>query len=482
MRHGYLRPDESAVTNAENALRSKGTDDLARLVEDRGRTFDSVIEEAGVEINFDSVKTLGGTNDEKRDKLSQVIAERTAASNIIKERQEIEQAEAENNEANERLEDYRRGPRLFTPEQVREIAAGGQQSNALPQSTRLAEAIGNHFGDGADFVNRFGAPFAFSTEVELSSFIREPVNVITAANTMRTGSGNTGAQANVGFLRFPPLQDDVEYFPRRMVSVFQFLSRNARTIPMGAGGAYRYSAEVAPTGTAPAFRAEASALSQRKFQTEIRTTNLQICGSWVPVSREEFLDVQGFSMFLNNVLRDDVLLSVDQALLTGNGNAPNILGLEQIQNVQTVDMAPGSGVTFFGTTLVHQAMSEAFSQGHTISDFIVMNPADWHETRTFRDTEERLTVGSELVDVRPSLFGLPVIQTPAATENTVFVGASSKLQVIQQGGVQVEWTNAHDDGFSKLIDAVRGYCRIGLVSRRDVGQAKVTNYAAKTTG
>ena len=457
MRHGYLRPSDEAVQNAENALRSRGTDDIARLVEERGRTFENVMNEAGVEINFDSVTTLGGTGDEKRDKLSTVIAERTAGMNIMAERQEREQAEAENAEANERLQEYRRGPRLFTPEQVRQLATSASP-NPAPHSTALAEQVQNYFGDGNDFASRFGSPFAFETSVPLMGIVNEPVNVIAAGSTVQTGDGGTGSQANTGFLRFPPLQPDLEYAARRMPSVFSFLSgRVARNLPANYGGAYRYSAETAPTENAPAFRAQATALPRRKYGTEIRTENLQICGTWVPVAREEFMDVPGFTMFLNNILRDDVLLSVDTSLISGDGTGANLTGLNNISGVNTVDIsaivasaALNSGDSYYGVTGVHQAITTNFATGHAMSDFIVMNPNDWHEVRTQRDTQERFLVGDALVEVRPSLFGLPVINTPGQTENSVFVGSSSKLMLLTQGGIMVEWTNSHDDGFQQV--------------------------------
>ena len=488
MRHGYLRPDEAAVTAAENALRAKSTDEIAEIVEGETTLFDKVMGEAGVNIDFSNDTSLGGaTNDDKADKLSESIARRAAGGNIIAERQEAEAAKNENEAANERLREYRRGPRLFTPEQVREIASQNTSgANAAPASMALAEQVRNHFGDGRDFSNRFGSPFGFETTVPVSSLVMEPQNVIAEADTMRPGTGGTETQTGIGVLRFPPLQPDYEYFARRQTSVFNYLaSRVSRNIPNNYGGAYRYSAEVAPSGTAPAFRRAATALSQREFGTEIRTVNLEFCGEWVPVSREEFLDVQGFTMFLNTVIRDDVMLAIDDQLLNGDGTAPNILGLNSITGKQTVNLnatSVGSGKFGFGTTAIHEAKTLAFATGHTNSDFVVMNPNDWHLIRTQRDTEDRLLIGGELMDVMPSLFGMPVISTPAQAAETVFVGASMKLMLLQQGGLMVEWTNAHDDGFGKLIDAVRAYCRIGLVSRRDAGQAEVVNFIDKRTG
>ena len=488
MRHGYLRAEPEAITAARAPLIGKSSADLAKLAEDNYRITAKALDEMGIESKLDGVTAVTGPDNEaKAENLNKVIVDRAAAEQILTEREEVEAAKQENEAANQTVQQYRRGPRVFTPEQVAELARAQRPApvNPYPASAKFSKACTDFFGEtptGSNFLNKFNQPFWFETGVLLKDLIEEPINAITATQTMRPGTGETTAQPDIGFLRFPPLQMDLEYYARRQTSVYAFLSRRSRTLPTEAGGAYRYTAETAPTGTAPAARAAAGVLSAREFGTEIRTSNLEIMGAWVPVAREEFLDVPGFSMFLNTVLRDDVMLAVDNQLLNGNGTAPNIRGLNEITNRQKNPMAPASGVTEYGTTEIHSVMTSIFTNGHAMADFIIMNPTDWHSVRTHRDGEKRLQMGSELIDIVPIMFGLPVIRTPAQPAGTVFVGTSSKLMMLEQGGVIVEWTNAHDDGFTKLIDAVRGHCRIGLVSRRDTAQGTVSSFSAEETG
>ena len=487
MRHGYLRAEPKAITAARGPLEGKSSADLADLVESSFRTVNTAFDEMGPELKLDKVKVIDGPDLEgKAENLNKVIVDRAAAQEILSEREEVEAAKQENEAANQTVRTYRRGPRVFTPEQVEQLARAQRPApvDPYPASTKFAKACSNFFGatSGSNFLNKFNQPFWFESGVLLKDLIEEPVNAITATQTMRPGTGETTAQPDIGYLRFPPLQMDIEYYARRQTSVYAFLSRRSRTLPTEAGGAYRYTAETAPTGTAPAARVAAGVLSAREFGTEIRTANLEVMGAWVPVAREEFLDVPGFSMFLNTVLRDDVMLAVDNQLLNGTGTAPQIRGLNEITNRQKNPMAPASGVTEYGTTEIHSVMTSIFSSGHAMADFIIMNPTDWHSVRTHRDGEKRLQMGSELIDIVPMMFGLPVIRTPAQPAGTVFVGTSSKLMMLEQGGVIVEWTNAHDDGFTKLIDAVRGHCRIGLVSRRDTAQGTVSSFAAEETG
>ena len=490
MRHGYLRGDPDKIAAARNTLATKSSEDLAKLVDANHQIVSTALNEMGVEATLKSVKAVTGPSEEdKAENLNKVIVDRAAAEQILSEREEIDQAKLENDQAQENVDRFRRGPRVMTAEQVNQFALASTRAH-YPASEQFARSIQSFFsstptnGTGTDFIQRFAQPFAFDTGTPLSQLVAEPRNAITATQTMRPGTGSTQAQPDIGFLRFPPLQPDVELYARRQASVYAFLSQNSsRQIPVGVGGgAYRYTAETVPTGTAPAARTPVGVLSAREFATEIRTANLEIMGAWVPVAREEFLDVQGFSQFLNTVLRDDVLLAVDNQLLNGTGTAPDLRGLNEITNRQKNPMAPASGVTEYGTTEIHKVITDIFSSGHAIADFIVMSPADWHEVRTHRDGEKRLQMGSELIDIVPMMFALPVIRTPAQPAGTVFVGTSSKLMLLEQGGVMVEWTNAHDDGFTKLVDAVRGHMRIGLASRRDVAQGTVSSFSAEETG
>ena len=486
MRHGYLRPDEAAISAAEKAILGKSSAEIAKLVEAEGRTFDKVMEEASVDLDLSKVKAVGGaTNDDKADNITQLIAKRKAGMNILAAREEKEAAQAENETAKERLDEYRRGPRLYTPEQVRELAsANGSRTNTAPQQLALVKAVNATFKDTAEFHQRLGAPFSINTGVDAGQWSLEPTNAITPGNAMQSGDGDLSTQANVGLLRFPPLQADLEYYARRQASVFQFLSsRVTRNLDETFGGGYRYRAETAPSENKPAFRAQANSLARRKFASEIRTANMQICGAWVPVAREEFMDVVGFGMFINTTLRDDIMLEVDDALLNGDGSGSSITGLNELSGVNAVAQpAAAGGNPTFGVTSFHKAMTDVFTNGHAMVDFAVMHPTAWHGVRTQRDSQHRLLIGGEQDEVNKSLFGVTIIVTPAqGTATEVFLGTSMKLMLLQQGGLMLEWTNAHDDGFEKMIDAIRGYCRLGLVDRRALAHAKITNFEAEKT-
>ena len=485
MREGYLSPSESQIEEQIKAFSGKSDEELDTQFSSDTAIYDRVMDQAGITIDFGPVDAIGGTtSDDKRHALSELIARKAAVTRITNRRAEKAELDRENEEAKEARASRRNAPRLFTPGQVQAMIAGNR-ANPAPASAMLSEQIAKHFGDqssGSEFVRRFGQPFAFATDVPLPILLREPRNAIAEADTMRPGTGGTEAQPNIGMLRFPPLSMDVEYYQRRQASVYAFLAGNSRTIPEGFGGAYRYTAETAPGSDKPAPRKPGTALARRKYATEIRTANLQSMGAWVPVAREEFLDVQGFSMFVNTVLRDDVLVEVDEQLITGDGTDPNVRGLLNLTGINTKAMAPGSGDTEFGVSEVHAMMSTIFKTGHTMADFLLFSPDDWHAIRTHRDGENRLQMGSELIDITPSLFGNPVIQTVGMTAGTVFVGTSSKLQMLTQGGISVEWTNAHDDGFANVTDAVRGVIRVGLVSRRNLSHGTVTSFSAEKTG
>ena len=493
-RHAYLDPDQGVIDRFEAQLAGRSDEQLRETIDANGRLYNTVFEQAAAALDFSKVEALGGTDDEKRDKLSETIAERKAAANLLDARERKAEADAENNEALEAIR--RRGPRTFTAQQVADIVRNRPGQNR--DAANLESFIGNvrtaaqAHADTPEapvtqdaFRRMFNARAGFDTGLEPRTLLRDPVAAISAGDVLQTGTGVTTAQVNTGFLTLPPLQQDVEYLSRRMTSVFAFLAARAMELPMNAQGQYRYTAETAPQGNKPAARAQANALAQRKYATEMRIVPLAIMGQWVPVAVEEFLDVPMFQDFLSTVMREDLLLEVDNQLINGTGVAPNIEGLlDNIPQSNTNDQGAGTqDAPTFGLTELHADIwKEVYGIGNAYADVILMHPNNWHEAVTQRDSQDRFLVGNTVDQVRQTLFGLPVIKNTAIPEDTVATFASNKFRMITQGGVRVDTTNSHDDGFSNLVDAVRMYVRLGLMKRRTTAIAATTMWGVKKTG
>ena len=489
MRNSYLQPDESAVQGFEASLAGKSDEELHEVVNTNARLYNTVFEQATPSLDFSKVEALGGTDDEKRDKLSNTIAERTAASNLLRNREAKAEADRENAEAVDRIR--RRGPRSFTAEQVNALVASQatQTNDAVNYEGYIAsiQNVVRQVAGGEDapvnidtFRSMLAKQTTFNTGLLPHNLLREPVNVISAASTMQTGTGVTTAQANVGFLTLPPLQQDVEYASRRMVSVFAYLAGRALTLPGNAQGAYRYTAETTPTGDKPAARGQAGALNRRKYATEMRTVPLSIMGQWVPVSVEEFLDVPMFQDFLSTVMREDLLLEVDNDLINGDGSGDKVTGLIASATTNNTPMPGTSQAPGFGVTQIHSDITEkVYGVGNAMADFILMNPTNWHQAVTQRDSQDRLLVGNTFDANRQTLFGIQVIKNTAVPAGTVLTGASNKVRLVTQGSVNVDTTNSHDDGFSKMIDAIRMWTRLGLMVRRETALAKTTAWQVK---
>ena len=489
MRNSYLSPEESVVQNYEAQLSGKSDADLKELIRTNGRLYNTFMEEAETNIDVSKVKVVGGTDDEKRDKLSGTIAERQAAMNLLKDREVKEDADRANKDALNAIRT--RGPRTFTPEQVtalvRENQSGSPDAqNILDYRDEVVNFVQNIAGSGRTvgpdtFKQMLAQRAAFETSLLPSNYLlRDPLNVIDATKTMQTGTGLTGQTGGTGFLSFPPLQQDTEYLSRRATSVYAFLATRAMELPANMQGAYRYSAESAPSGDKPKARPQAGALSERKYSTVIRTTNLSAMGQMVPVAVEEFLDVPMFMNFLNTVMREDLLLEVDNDLINGDGNNDKVKGLANLDDITTTPMPGGAGDPGFGVTQIHSDIIErVFAVGNAYADFVLLNPVNWHQAITQRDSQDRLLVGNTVDATNKRMFGLPVLLNTALAAGTTLVGASNKCQLVTQGNIRVETTNSHDDGFGKLVDAVRMWTRIGLVNRRGTAFAKTTGWMVK---
>src|SRR6185437_11767115 len=82
----------------------------------------------------------------------------------------------------------------------------------------------------------------------------------------------------------------------------------------------------------PAAVLEGGSKAQMDFNIAEVSTPAQVIAAYVIISEQMLNDVAGMSMFLSNRLLERLLVIEDNQLLSGNGTAPNLLGLNSAGN------------------------------------------------------------------------------------------------------------------------------------------------------
>ncbi len=158
---------------------------------------------------------------------------------------------------------------------------------------------------------------------------------------------------------------------------------------------------------------------------------------------------------IGETLARDIATAVDAQFLTGNGVAPNMLG---VRNWAGVTAGPSLGVNGSTLTLDHMAtaLTSFEAANGSIADAVwVMNPRTWGTLRAQKDSQNRYQVnpvpgGAE----ERSLFGIPVLSStnvPITETIGTSAGIASWVALIDQSQVRIGYGTP--DNMAETISA-----------------------------
>ena len=193
---------------------------------------------------------------------------------------------------------------------------------------------------------------------------------------------------------------------------------------------------------------------------------------FLPVTDEMLEDVGMLRAFIDAQLVAGLDLTEEDQILNGSGTAPNLRGILN----RTGLMADWPR----GTDSNHDAILKAITQlevtnpGAKVTG-IVMNPTNWTPMLLLKSTTGEYIAGSPFDPVTaPTLWGRPVVQTPAIVAGTCLLVCKEQAIVLRRGGTRVEASNSHQDFFIKNLVAIRAERRLALAVLRPSCFGRVT--------
>jgi HK97 family phage major capsid protein len=200
-----------------------------------------------------------------------------------------------------------------------------------------------------------------------------------------------------------------------------------------------------------------------------QTAPVRKIGVFLPVTDEQMEDVPQVTGYVNNRLVFMVRQRLDLQILVGDGISPNLTGILNTGGILT--QAKGGDPTpdaFFKAMTLVKVTGQAFPNN------IVMHPNDWQSIRLLRTADGIYIWGSPSEVAPQRLWGLPVTEAQAITENTGLVGDFSFIELTERRGIEVKVSDSHSDFFIKGKQAIRADMRVGMPVYRPAAFCTVT--------
>lgn len=231
---------------------------------------------------------------------------------------------------------------------------------------------------------------------------------------------------------------------------------------------YSYLEETTLTNNA-VETAEGSNLGENAFAFTERTGTVRWIGAWLPVTEIALDDIA----FLESYLRGRMGFTVRQRLASQLLNGDNVgQNLNGYYTAVTQAQAKGSDPVF---DAIYKGMKTVRNTGFAEPDAIVFNPNDWADLRLTRTIDGIYILGNPADRGAETVFGLPIVQTTHAVENTALVGAFREhSQFFVRQGVALAVTNSHASDFIAGKIAIRATMRGALTVYRPSAFVKVT--------
>ncbi len=191
---------------------------------------------------------------------------------------------------------------------------------------------------------------------------------------------------------------------------------------------------------------------------------------FLPVTDEQLEDEPQVRGYIDNRLPFMVRQRLDAQILTGNGTAPNLMGILNVVGIQT--QAKGTDPT---PDAIYKAIVKVEVTGQAIANGVVMHPNDWQDIRLLR-TADGIYIWGNPSDAGPErIWGLQVVRAQAETENTALVGDFANFSELAiRRGVDVQVSNSHSTYFVEGKQAIRADMRAALVIYRPTAFCTVT--------
>jgi len=322
----------------------------------------------------------------------------------------------------------------------------------------VRKSFGELFTSTKSFVeaHRNRQPVSATIDMSLKTLFQTTAGF--APESIRTGDVVMAATRPVQLLDFIPVRS-TQY---ELVKYMEQTTRTQNAAEKGEGVTYAESAFVYTERESPV----------RKITTSI------------PVTDEQLQDAGEVAALLDNDLRLDIRVRLDQQVWDGDGSAPNLAGIMDYNSaahangdIQTLAQGGGDvGDSIFDA--VFSAMTLVRTVGRASPNVVILHPTDWAIVRLARTDLGEFLMGNPGQAGITTLFGVPVALAETGDAGTGLVGDFANYAYIaERRGIDVQAGYVGND-FKDGKKTLRADMRVAFVVRRPAAFCAMTSLAA----
>lgn len=316
------------------------------------------------------------------------------------------------------------------------------------------------------------------SRVEFSVDMTEGTSLLYWADQMKTNSKTllygSSASSGGGFVVNDRLAGYVDIMQREIV----FLDLVPR-IPT-TSDTVEYVTEDTFTNSG-AFVIEATATTGTSGQKaesalaySVSTSGVKTLAHWIPVTNRMLADAPAIRGIVNGRLLLGLDLTLETQVVSGNGSGANFTGILSTTGINI----QGKG-TDNELDTIFKARTQIVVTGKGRPGAVLLHPNDWQSIRLTRENVSTGTLGNYLMgppsQVGPStVWGLPVVESQALTENTGLIGDFQQGCTLfdrEQSAVRVGTINAQ---FIRNMQTLLAELRASFVVFRPTMFTKIT--------
>jgi HK97 family phage major capsid protein len=244
-----------------------------------------------------------------------------------------------------------------------------------------------------------------------------------------------------------------------------------------------YTNNAAEVAEATATTGTTGTKAESGLTFDLQTSPVQTIAHWIPVTNAMLADAPQIRGIIDARLIYGLNQRLETEALNGDGNTPNLRGILNTTNIQTLGLA--AGATYGGQVNVVDAAYAAMVQvqvtGLANPNAFVFDPVDWAAVRLMRESAVTGNVnpgaylyGPPSVAGPMTLWGRPVVEAIGMVDNTMLVGdfqLGCMLFDREQAAIRVGTIN---DQFVRNMQTILAELRAAFVVFRPTAFARVT--------
>lgn len=301
--------------------------------------------------------------------------------------------------------------------------------NALRAKLDDLEQKAAREGAGEEEAKTFGERFVEDANVK-AFLSNEPTSgrvdarfkaSITSATTNAAGSAGAGVRVT----RLPGILE----LPQRRMTVRDLLSPGRMD-----GNTLEYVRETGFTNSAAPV-AEGALKPESDLKFDLVNTSAKVIAHWMKASRQILSDFAQLRSIIDSRLMYGLAYVEEQQLLNGDGTGQNLLGIVPQATAYAAPFTPAAATAIdtMRLAMLQAEIAEFPATGH------VLNPLDWGRIELTKDADGRYIIGNPQGTIAPTLWGLPVVTTPAIAADKFLTGAFRMgAQVFDRWDARVE--------------------------------------------